>query len=261
MFPQSRTDSESQILYFIPLPAFPIVHDSDALSESFKSIFLYMPDHHLFIWAQPTLLFSSPNMPHITLSIYLSLLGHTFTITDPAKRRTPQHSRPIVLKFYALLIECNVVQEHPPPTRHLLIEEFQPDLSTVTVYDPFLGQHIVPLRDLQHLSVTGIILKRSSQKQLICPKLLQRFTALALPKHIPAHRSPFSIISLFDGSGSLPTSLLKPLMHGPMLSWLLKMTPVRELLSPKSRDGPLTVLSGPLTKTVHKHFTHRTFGP
>ena len=154
-------------------------------------------------------------MPHITLSIYLSLLGHTFTITDPAKRRTSQHTRPIVLKFYALLIECNVVQEHPPPTRHLLIEEFQPDLSTVKVYDPLLGQHIVPLRDLLHLSVTGIIFKRSSQKQLVCPKLLQSFTALALPKHIPAHRSPFSIISLFDGSGSFTDVIAKALEAWP----------------------------------------------
>ena len=211
MFPQSRTDTESQFLYHIDLPSFPIVHDSDALSESFKNIFIYMPEDTLFIWAQPTLLFSSPNMPHITLSIYLSLLGHTFTITDPAKRRTSQHARPVVLKFYALLIECNIVQEHPPSIRHLLIESFQPELSTVTVYDPELGQHILPLRDLQHLSVTGIIFKRSSQKQLICPQLLQRFTALALPKHISKDRSPFSIISLFDGSGSFTDVIAKAL--------------------------------------------------
>ena len=84
MFPQSRTDSESQSLYLISLPTFPIVHDSDALSESFKNIFLYMPADHLF--------FSSPNMPHITLSICLTLSGKTFTITDPAKRRTSQHT-------------------------------------------------------------------------------------------------------------------------------------------------------------------------
>ena len=201
MFPQSQTDSESQLLYTIPLPTFPIAHDSDSLSESFRNIFLYLPDHHFFIWAQPTLLFSGPNMPHITLSIYLHLLGHTFIINEPAKQRTSQHARPMVLKLYALLVECNVVHEQLPPT-HLLIEAFQPDLSTVTIYDPLLGQHIVPSRELQHLSVTGIVFKRSSQKQLICPKLLHRFTALPLPKHTPTHRSPFSIISLFDGSGS-----------------------------------------------------------
>ena len=211
MFPQSRTDTESQFLYHIHLPSFPIVHDSDSLSETFKNIFIYMPEDTLFIWAQPTLLFSSPNMPHITLSLYLSLLGHTFTITDSAKRRTSQHARPVVLKLYALLIECNIVQENPPSTRHLLIEAFQPELSTVTVYDPELGQHILPLRDLQHLSVTGIIFKRSSQKQLICPQLLQRFTALALPKHISKDRSPFSIISLFDGSGSCTDVIAKAL--------------------------------------------------
>ena len=211
MFPQSRTDTESQFLYHIHLPSFPIAHDSDSLSEAFKNIFTYIPEDTLFIWAQPTLLFSSPNMPHITLSLYLSLLGHNFTITDSAKRRTSQHARPVVLKLYALLIECNIVQDNPPSTRHLLIEAFQPELSTVTVYDPEMGQHIIPLRDLQHLYVTGIIFKRSSQKQLICPQLLQRFTALALPKHISKDRSPFSIISLFDGSGSFTDVIAKAL--------------------------------------------------
>ena len=211
MFPQSRTDTESQFLYHIHLPSFPIAHDSDSLSEAFKNIFTYTPEDTLFIWAQPTLLFSSPNMPHITLSLYLSLLGHNSTITDSAKRRTSQHARPVVLKLYALLIECNIVQDNPPSTRHLLIEAFQPEFSTVTVYDPEMGQHIIPLRDLQHLYVTGLIFKRSSQKQLICPQLLQRFTALALPKHISKDRSPFSIISLFDGSGSFTDVIAKAL--------------------------------------------------
>ena len=72
-------------------------------------------------------------------------------------------------------------------------------------------RRIIPLRDLQHLYVTGIIFKRSSQKQLICPQLLQRFTALALPKHISKDRSPFSIISLFDGSGSFTDVIAKAL--------------------------------------------------
>ena len=62
--------------------------------KPFKNIFTYTPEDTLFIWAQPTLLFSSPNMPHITLSLYLSLLGHNSTITDSAKRRTSQHARP-----------------------------------------------------------------------------------------------------------------------------------------------------------------------
>ena len=70
MFPQSRTDTESQFLYRIHLPSFPIAHDSDSLSEAFKNIFTYTPEDTLFIWAQPTLLFSSPNMPHITLFFY-----------------------------------------------------------------------------------------------------------------------------------------------------------------------------------------------
>ena len=38
--------------------------------------------------------------------------------------------------------------------------------------------------------------------------------------------------------------LLKLLMHGLMPSWLLKMTQVRALSSPKSRDGLSMVLSG-----------------
>ena len=260
MFPQSRTDSESQILYFIHLPTFPIVHDSDALSESFENIFLHMPDNHLFIWAQPTLFFSSSNMPHITLSIYLSLLGHAFTITS-AKRRTSQHARPVVLKFYALLIECNVVQEHPPSTRHLLIEEFQPELSTVTVYDPFLGQHILPLRDLQHLSVTGIILKRSSQKQLICPKLLQRFTALALPKHIPAHRSPFSIISLFDGSGSFTDVIAKALDAWPHAILAAENDAGTRAVVSKVKGWPIDGTLWTLAKNGAQTFYAQMFGP
>ena len=42
MFPQSRTDTESQFLYHIHLPSFPLAHDSDSLSETFKNIFTYM---------------------------------------------------------------------------------------------------------------------------------------------------------------------------------------------------------------------------
>ena len=215
MFPQGRTDSESQSLYSVSLPTFPVVHDSNTLCESFKNIFLYLPDNQLFFWTQPTILFSSPNMSHITLSLYLDLLGKTFPVSDPAKQRTSQNNRPIVLKFYALLLECNTASHHTPPTLHLLIEESQPDLSSVKVYDPCLGSHIVPLRDLSHLSVTGLIFKRSSQTQLICPKLLQRFTALALPKQIVAHRSPFSIISLFHGSGSFTDVIAKALEAWP----------------------------------------------
>ena len=215
MFPQGQTDSESQSLYSVSLPTFPIVHDSDTLRDSFKNIFLYIPANQLFIWTQPTLLFSSPNMLHTTLSIYLDLLGKTFTVTDPAKQRTSQNNRPIVLKFYAFLLECNAVSHHPQSNLHLVIEEFQPDLSSVKVYDPFLGSHIVPLRDLSHLSVTGLVFKRSSQTHLICPKLLQRFTALALPKQIAIHRSPFSIISLFDGSGSFTDVIAKALEAWP----------------------------------------------
>ena len=75
MFPQSRTDTESQFLYHIHLPSFPIVHDSDTLSESFKNIFIYMPEDILFIWAQPTLLFSSPNMPQDVPRNMLALLS------------------------------------------------------------------------------------------------------------------------------------------------------------------------------------------
>ena len=211
MFPQGQTDSEPQSLYSISLPTFPIVHDSDTLRDSFKNIFLYLPVNQFFIWTQPTLLFSSPNMPHITLSIYLDLLGKTFTFTEPAKQRTSQNNRPVVLKFYALLLECGAVSQQPQSNLHLVIEEFQPELSSVKVYDPFLGSHIVPLRDLSHLSVTGLVFKRSSQTHLICPKLLQRFTALALPKQIASHRSPFSIISLFDGSGSFTDVIAKAL--------------------------------------------------
>ena len=50
--------------------------------------------------------------------------------------------------------------------------------------------------------VTGVHFKRSSTAQLICPKLLQRFAALPIPKGINTTHSKFSIISLFDGSGS-----------------------------------------------------------
>ena len=171
--------------------------------------------HQTFIWTQPTVLFSSPNMAHITLSLYLDLLGKSFPVTDPAKQRTSQNNRPIVLRLYALLLEGYTPSQHTLPTPHLLSEGFQPDISSVKVYDPSLGSHIVPLRDLSHLFVTGLIFKRSSQTQLICPKLLQRFTALALPKQVVARRSPFSIISLFDGSGSFTDVIAKALEAWP----------------------------------------------
>ena len=118
MFPQSKSESDSQSLYFIPLPTFPLASASDSLSESFKNIFMYMPTNHLLIWTQPTLPFTSPNFPHITLSIYLNLLGQPFTISDAAKQRTSQNARPIVIKLLALLAECNSPQDTPhlPPT-------------------------------------------------------------------------------------------------------------------------------------------------
>ena len=172
----------------------------------FKNIFLYLPDNQTFIWTQPTVLFSSPNMAHITLSLYLDLLGKSFPITDPAKQRTSQNNRPIVLRLHSLLLEGYTPSQHALPTPHLLIEGFQPDISSVKVYDPSLGSHIVPLRDLSHLFVTGLIFKRSSQTQLICPKL---------PKQVVARRSPFSIISLFDGSGSFTDVIAKALEAWP----------------------------------------------
>ena len=215
MFPQGSTDTETQSLYSVSLPTFPVVHDSNTLSESFKNIFLYLPDNQTFIWTQPTILFSSPNMAQITLSLYLDLLGKSFPITDPAKQRTSQNNRPIVLRLHSLLLENYTPSQHAPLTPHLLIEGFQADTSSVKVYDPSLGSHMVPPRDISQLFVTGLIFKRSSQTQLICPKLLQRFTALALPKQAVARRSPFSIISLFDGSGSFTDVIAKALEAWP----------------------------------------------
>ena len=237
MFPQSRTDTESQFLYHIHLSSFPIVHDSDSLSETFKNIFIYMPEDTLFIWAQPTLLFSSPNMHHITLSIYLSLLGHTFTITDSAKRRTSQHARPVVLKLYALLIECNIVQENPPSIRHLLIEAFQPSspqslFMTLNWDSTFYRYAIFNISLSPALSLSG-----PHKNNLFVSNSCNVSQPLPYPNTSPRTDLPSASYPSLMAVEALLMLLQKLLVHGQMPFWLRKMMQVRVLSFLKSRDG------------------------
>ena len=122
-------------------------------------------------------------------------------ITEESKANTSEPTRPIVLRLAALMLEpTNPL--NPIASPPLTIESYHEDQLCVTVYDPTAGVRSVPLSDLLSYQVVGVHFKRSSTVQLICPKLLQRFAALPIPKAINTSHSKFSIISLFDGSGS-----------------------------------------------------------
>lgn len=74
---------------------------------------------------------------------------------------------------------------------------------------------VVPLSAFLPYQVRGIQFKRSSKTHLICPKLLQRFTFLPLAQQISPTSSKFSIISLFDGSGSFTDVISQALESWP----------------------------------------------
>ena len=134
------------------------------------------------------------------MSLASEQLGATCTITEEARKRTSQSKRPLVLRLVGLLLE-SVASPTPDNPQHLVVEKYHPDSCSATIYDPEKGIYILPVDTLLTYNITAIIFKRSTPKALICPKLLKQFCALSVKPSISANNSPFSIISLFDGSG------------------------------------------------------------
>ena len=137
--------------------------------------------------------------------LILQSLSHRFSISDEAKLRTTQPKRPIVLRLCSALLELDPSTNSTTDSDlapYLLAEEFHPDTSSVTIYCPIKGIHIVPLSFLSEYKIYAVLFKRSSQAQLVSPLLLRKFSSFSIPKPIQNSATPFAIISLFDGSGS-----------------------------------------------------------
>ena len=214
LFPTTLPNQPTQILYLIPIPSFPHSTDIDQLKLYFSQIFDYMPPGLAISLTQSTLLFSSENLALLHLPILAELLSSTFTITSASRKRTSEAKRPLVLKLMSIVIEPDAPDQngHLPP---LTIEKYDPDSCSVTVYDPYKGLYTMPLSNLVSYNIISLILKRTSQKTLICPKLIQQFCALSIKPPTPSSPSSFSIISLFDGSGSFTDVIANALQQWP----------------------------------------------
>ena len=163
---------------------------------------------------QSILLFSSESLALLHLPILAELLSSTFTITSASRKRTSEAKRPLVLKLMSIVIEPDAPDRNGclPP---LTIEKYDPESCSVTIYDPYKGLYTMPLSNLVSYNIISLILKRTSQKTLICPKLIQQFCALSIKPPIPSSPSSFSIISLFDGSGSFTDVIANALQQWP----------------------------------------------
>lgn len=201
LFPILFTNNNRTPSPIIHLEHFPVVSNSTQLSLEFSRIFDYLPDATKLIFTQSSLLFACPEFANIQKSHFLEFFSNNITTSEESKTKTSETNRPIVLRFSLLLLESTIVGDvsTSPP---LLIEAYHPDQLCVTVYNPTGGVRSVPLSDVLSYQVVGIYFKRSSKPQLVCSELLQRFSALALPKPPKIATSNFSMISLFDGSGS-----------------------------------------------------------
>ena len=202
LFPTLLTPTKRSSSPIIYLESFPLVTSSDQLCHEFKRIFDYLPESSKLIFSQPSLIFCCSTFSNIQKSHFLELFLSKIPITEESKANTSEPTRPIVLRLAALMLEP-INSVNPIASPPLIIEFYHEDQLCVTVYDPTAGVRSVPLSDLLSYQVIGVhFFKRSSTAQLICPKLLQRFAALPIPKGINTTQSKFSIISLFDGSGS-----------------------------------------------------------
>ena len=171
------------------------------------------PDLNISI-TQSTLLFASDSLTLLHLPILAELLLTTFTISHDSRKRTSEDKRPLVLKLVSIIVELDAHDpEHPPSS--ITIEKYHPDSCTVTIYDPHKGIYILPLASLLSYNIIALVFKRSSQKTLICPKLIQQFWALSIKPPISSTPSPFCIISLFDGSGSFTDVIANALNQWP----------------------------------------------
>lgn len=238
LFPKLVIDHVSSIPYFLPLSTFPHASTSAELAIDFSRIFLYLPSASLLVFAQTSLLFTSPEFQSIQLSHFLELLSSNFTITEDAKANTAEKNRPIVLKFCSILLKpfSNLSPFNVPP---LLVEQYHSDLESVTIDDPTAGVHIVPLSHLLLYHVCAIHFKRGSKSMLICPKLIQRFASLPLPQTVTLNAAKFSIISLFDGSGSFTDVIAKALNQWPHAILAAENDPGTRAVVSKVKGWPL----------------------
>ena len=212
LFPKTLTDNPTQTLYCIPIPSFPQTTDADQLKLAFSQIFNSMPTDLAISITQSTLLFSSDNLA-LHLPIIAELISTSFTITLDSRKRTSESKRPLVLKLVSVLIESDSSDSEVSPSSE--IEKYHPDSCSVTIYDPHKGIYILPLSSLLSHNVLALAFKRSFQKSLSCPKLIQQFCTLSIKPPISSNPSPFSIISLFDGSGSFTDVIANALDQWP----------------------------------------------
>ena len=213
LFPKTLTDNPTQTLYCIPIPSFPQTTDADQLKLAFSQIFNSMPTDLAISITQSTLLFSSDNLALLHLPIIAELISTSFTITLDSRKRTSESKRPLVLKLVSVLIESDSSDSEVSPSSE--IEKYHPDSCSVTIYDPHKGIYILPLSSLLSHNVLALAFKRSFQKSLSCPKLIQQFCTLSIKPPISSNPSPFSIISLFDGSGSFTDVIANALDQWP----------------------------------------------
>ena len=189
----------------LSLPTFPQTTTISDLHDAFLDIFTYFEDDFSIDLLNPAFLCSSPSFPLTLSSLFLQTISHRFSLSDEAKQRTSQPKRPIVLRLCSVLLELSPSTDVPPDSElspHLLAEEFHPDSSSVSIYCPIKGLHIVPTSILFPYHISAVLFKRSSQSHLVSPLLLRKFASFSIPKPIPNSATPFAIISLFDGSGS-----------------------------------------------------------
>ena len=196
------------------------------------------------------------------LPILAELLSSTFTITSASRKRTSEAKRPLVLKLMSIVIEPDAPDRNGclPP---LAIEKYDPESCSVTIYDPYKGLYTMPLSNLVSYNIISLILKRTSQKALICPKLIQQFCALSIKPPIPSSPSSFSIISLFDGSGSFTDVIANALQQWPHAILAAEMdADTRSVVSrvKELKVGLPKALYGLLTKRVRTPFMPKMSG-
>ena len=144
----------------------------------------------------------------------------------------------MVLKVCSILL-LPPLGSSPFSVPPILVEQHHTDLESVTIYDPTSGVHIVPLSHLLAYQVHAVCFKRGSRTPLICPKLVQRFAALPLPRAIHPKASKFSIISLFDGSGSFTDVIAKALDQWPHAILAAENDPGTRSVVAKVKGWPL----------------------
>ena len=237
LFPTLLTPTKRSSSPIIYLESFPLVTSSDQLCHEFKRIFDYLPESSKLIFSQPSLIFCCSTFSNIQKSHFLELFLSKIPIQE-SKANTSEPTRPIVLRLAALMLEP-INSVNPIASPPLIIEFYHEDQLCVTVYDPTAGVRSVPLSDLLSYQVIGIHFKRSSTAQLICPKLLQRFAALPIPKGINTTHSKFSIISLFDGSGSFVDVISQALEAWPHAILAAENDPGTRSIVAKVKGWPL----------------------